>query len=167
MRGLRYYNIQKLSFNPDQTVEYIFATDYVTLDGDHWTRGTMVGLPVVNGQGKMFAEQFSSVYHGYIRWSTKPDTGYIYPVSHSVSVSIQHMTMQMSGFSPLINATVNQQINDSIPELLASPEFQQQMNVLLDSIMLPFFEALTYRQTVDTITDHLAFMASNPSPPAC
>jgi hypothetical protein len=77
------------------------------------------------------------------------------------------MTLQMSGFSPLINGTVNQQINDSIPEMLASPEFQEQMNTLLGSIILPLLEEMTYRQTVDTITDHLAYLASHPSQPLC
>lgn len=167
MRGLKFFIIQKFSFNPDQTVEYIFTTDYITMDGDHWTRGSMVGLPVVNGQGRMFGEQFNSRYHGFIRWSTQPDTGFIYPVSHTVTVDIQHMTMQMSGFSPLINGTVNNQINDLIPEMLASPEFQLQMNEMLDRIIIPLFEAMSYRQTVDTITDHLAYLASHPSPPLC
>ncbi|XP_070506553.1 uncharacterized protein [Chironomus tepperi] len=167
MRGLRHFIIQKFSFNPDQTVEYIFATDYLALNGDHWTRGSMVGLPVVNGQGRMAAEQFNNLYHGFVRWSTQPDTGFIYPISHTVTVSIQHMIMQMSGFGPLINGTVNQQINDMIPDMLVSPEFQQQMNDMLDTIIIPLFEAVTYRQTVDTITGHLAFLASNPSPPSC
>ncbi|KAL7026804.1 hypothetical protein ACKWTF_005174 [Chironomus riparius] len=159
--GLRHFIIERFIFNADQTISYTFFVDYARMDGDHITRGSMVGIPVVNGQGRFFSEMFNSRYHGTVRHSTQPGTNFIFMVNQVTTVEIQHMTMQMTGFGAL-NATVNQQVNDQIPYMIMSVEFQQQMNDMLDGIILPIFNAIASGQTVNTITNHLAFMASNP-----
>jgi hypothetical protein len=82
-------------------------------------------------------------------------------VNQVTRVEIQHMTMQMTGFGAL-NSLVNQQVNEQIPFMITSDEFQQQMNEMLDGIILPMFDSIANGQTPNTITSHLAFMASNP-----
>lgn len=159
--GLRHFIIERFTFNPDQTISYTFFVDYAFMTGDHSTRGSMIGIPVVNGQGRMFSEMFNSRYHGTVRHSTRPGTNHIFMVNQVTNVEIQHMTMQMTGFGAL-NATVNNQVNEQIPYMITSSEFQQQMNVMLDSIILPVFDAVSNGQTPATITSHLAFLASNP-----
>ena len=159
--GLRHFIIERFTFNPDQTISYTFFVDYARMDGDHVTRGSMVGIPVVNGQGRFFSEMFNSRYHGTVRYSMQSGTNFLFMVDQVTRVEIQHMTMQMTGFGAL-NNTVNQQVNEQIPYMITSVEFQQQMNDVLDGIIIPIFNAIANGQTLNTITSHLAFVASNP-----
>jgi hypothetical protein len=169
MTGLKDFEIEQLNFHPEtRTITYTFTVTVANMDGLHITRGTLLGLGVVNGQGPMRGTMNNSKYRGTVYWQTEPVTDYIIIKDHIVNVEIMNMEMQLLGFgSAAMDTIVNNQIRNQIPDMITSPEFQQQMNDMLDGIMKPLFQAIAYQKTPITIHDYLAERAANPAPPQC
>jgi hypothetical protein len=166
MYGLKNFVTEVLTFHPDRRIEYVFTVEEMYMNGTHTTRGTMIGIPVVNGAGPMVSHMRNSRYHGFITWSTYPGTDYMHVTGQTVTVEIESMNMTMTGFG-LLDNQVNNQINEQIPEMIASESFQQQMNDMFDTFVLPLTDSFIYGQTPNTIGDVLAHYASNPRPPQC
>jgi hypothetical protein len=169
MAGLRNFEIESLNFlESTRQISIIFTVPILTMDGLHITRGTFLGLGVVNGQGPMRGTISNSRYRVTVNWRTDPVTDYIIISSQNTITEITTMEMTLTGFgSPTMDNLVNNQIRDAIPDMVSSPEFQAQMNEMFEGILLPLFQAVAYEKTPITIHDYLAERAANPSQPTC
>ncbi|KAG5685070.1 hypothetical protein PVAND_014271 [Polypedilum vanderplanki] len=150
----------------DRRIEYIFTVEQMYMTGTHFTRGKMNNIPVVNGNGPMVAHMKNSRYHGFIFWSTYPGSDYMYVSDQTMIAEIESMNMTMTDFGVLDNM-INQQINDQLPEMIVSEQFQQQMNDMFSKFIVPLVDSFIYMETPQTIGDVLAHYAANPRPPQC
>ena len=164
--GLKSFRIDEFTLHPDRRIEYVFTVPQLFMNGTHTTRGTMIGISLVNGNGPMVSHMTNSRYHGVVTWSTLPGTDLMYVKYQTMDVTIQSMNMTLSGFG-LLDGAVNQQVNDQLPEMIASEQFQRQMNDMFDSFLMPIVDSFIYQQTQATIGDVLAHYALNPRPPQC
>lgn len=138
----------------------------MTLDGQHNTRGSMIGIPVVSGSGAITARITTAYIQGLAHWRELPTSGYIDFYAQEASFNAQHVVVDMRGFGLLTN-TVNRQINDAIPEYLADPEVQAQFNEIINNVVLPVLNEFTYGMTPTQAGEFLAQVAANPPPANC
>ncbi|KAG5677609.1 hypothetical protein PVAND_007353 [Polypedilum vanderplanki] len=165
--GLRNFVIQRLQVNTAaRTISYRFSVAQMSLTGSHDTRGSMIGISVVTGNGPMTATMTNSWVEGILHWHTLPGSGYMQFHDQTTAIDSQNVVVRMEGFG-LITNTVNRQINDLIPEMLADPEFQQEINEILNSIMLPLFNDFMYHMTPEEVAALLDEQYNNPPPQRC
>lgn len=166
LRGLQQFNIYELSFNPTaQTVEYKFTIASMNMVGRHNTRGSMLLIPVVSGNGPMTVQMTNSHVHGIMSWGLDAD-GLITILDQWTWIDSQNVNVRMEGFGLMTN-TINNNINDAIPGLLADPEFQAEINRVVNDIMFPAFSQIVYGKNPAAFTAELAFRAANPTPDRC
>jgi hypothetical protein len=157
--GLRNFVIQRLQINTAaRTISYRFSVAQMSLTGSHVTRGSMIGIPVVSGNGPMTATMTNSWVEGVLHWHTLPGSGYMQFHDQTTAIDSQNVVVRMEGFG-LMTGTVNRQINDMIPEMLADPEFQQDVNDILNAIMLPLFNDFMYHMTPEEVAVFLEYHA--------
>jgi len=138
----------------------------LTLNARHETRGRMIGIPVVNGNGPMTARATNAFIEGVISYIEQPETGFIHFEDQIANFNSQNVVVQMDGFG-LLTGTVNRQINDMIPETINDPEMQAQFNQIINNIMLPMLNEFTYQMTPAEAGESLAYYAENSPPPNC
>lgn len=165
IRGLQQFVIEDITFNDlNRSVRYVYTVQRMDLVGRHSTRGSMLLIPVVNGAGPMTVQMLNSRISGTAFWSTDTN-GHVIIIGQDTWVDSQ-VTVRLEGFGLMTNS-INNAINDAIPEYLADPEFQLEINDIINSIMLPAIEQFIYQKTPQDVTNSLANHAANPSPDRC
>lgn len=165
IRGLRNFVIEDMTFNDaNRSLRYSYTVQRLDLVGRHDTRGSMLLIPVVNGAGPMTVAMENSRFSGTIFWSTNA-LGHVIITGQNTWVdSIVHVRME--GFGLMTN-TINSAINSAIPDYLADPVFQQELNDAINLVMIPAIESFVYQKTPQDVTDSLAHQAVNPTPDRC
>jgi uncharacterized protein Usg len=147
-----------------RTLSYAFTVSHLRLDGRHITNGRMIGIPVVSGNGPMWANVNNGRFEGVLTWQLRMD-GTLEVVEQTTHVDAQ-VTVRMEGFGLMTN-TVNNQINAMIPEMLNDPAYQQQLNDIIDGILFPILNGFINYYQPNELADRLENLAINPSAPAC
>jgi hypothetical protein len=166
LRGLQQFNTQEFSFNPAaRTVSYKFTIPRMDLTGRHNTRGSMLLIPVVTGNGPMTVTMTNSLITGVLTWSLDVN-GHLVITDQWTWVDSERVVVRMEGFGLMTN-TINNNINDAIPGYLADPEFQAEINRIINDTTIPAFTQIIQGSTQQEFSDSLAFLAANPTPDRC
>lgn len=166
IRGLQQFNVQEFTFNPAaRTVTYRFALARLDLTARHNTRGSMLLIPVVTGNGPMTVAMTNALVTGVLSWNLDAN-GHLIITDQWTWIDSERVVVRMEGFGLMTN-TINNNINDAIPGLLADPEFQAEINRIINDITIPAFSQIIEGRTYQEFTDALAFNAANPSPDRC
>lgn len=165
IRGLQQFIIEDLVFNNvERTVHYVYTVARMDLVGRHNTRGSMLLIPVVNGAGPMTVNMVNSRFMGTARWDLNAN-GHVFISGQDTWID-STVRVRMEGFGLMTN-TINNNINDAIPTYLNDPEFQQEINDIINSVMIPAIEEFLYQKTPEDVTALLAHHSANPSPNRC
>ena len=135
------------------------------MNGRHDTRGSMILIPVVSGSGPMTIQITNAQIEGVLSWGLDA-RGHITIFDQWTWFDASVIRVRMEGFGLLTN-TINNNINDAIPTFLADPEFQAELNRIINGIMFPSIEQLIYETTPEEFTLKLATAAANPTPDRC